>query len=111
MQVEAKCEFCGTAAWYKVKQMIDGQSVSLLAPELGSCGSSGRARRLFAAGCSQSRVPATGQRRPRPQLLERAASKAAESTAFVHPGTVYRKTSEEVEAELEARKQAAEVQE
>ena len=54
---------------------------SLAAPQLGSCTFSGRAWRLWAARHSQSGSQLLGAQ-PRPQVLERAASKVADSTAF-----------------------------
>ena len=60
---------------------------SLAAPELGSCGSSGRAWWPRAAQHSQG-GPRPVKYRPRLQLLELAASKAADFTGFDHPGDV-----------------------
>ena len=54
-------------------------------PELGSCASSGRAWRLRAARRSQGEARPLGSR-PLPRVLKCAASKAAGSTAFDHPG-------------------------
>ena len=54
------------------------------------CASAGRARRLWAARYSQSEAQPPGAP-PQPRgLLERAASKVADSTAFGHPGTRHR---------------------
>ena len=55
------------------------------APQLGSCASSGRAWRRLAARHSQEEAgPLSAQ--PLPRMLEPAASTAADSTAFDHPG-------------------------
>ena len=54
---------------------------------IGSCTSSGRAWGLWAARHSQEEADPLGAQ-PLPRLLERAASKAADSTAFDHPGTL-----------------------
>ena len=64
-----------------------GQSApALAAPQLGSCASSGSAWRLWAARHSQEEAgPLSAQ--PLPRLLEPAASKAADFTAFAHSGT------------------------
>jgi hypothetical protein len=57
----------------------------LAVPQLGSCASSGRAWRLWAARHSRCEAdPLRAQ--PLPRLLERAASKAADCTAFGHSG-------------------------
>ena len=59
----------------------------LAVPQLGSCASSRRALRLQAARHSQEEAsPLWAQ--PMPRVLELAASKAADSTAFEHPGAV-----------------------
>ena len=58
---------------------------TLAAPELDSCTSSERAWRLCAARHSQGEAQPLGAP-PRPQLLERAASKVADLTAFDQPG-------------------------
>ena len=50
---------------------------------LARCASSARAWRLWAARHSQSEARPLGSQ-PRPQLLERAASKVADFTAFDH---------------------------
>ena len=55
------------------------------APQLGSCASSGRTWRLWAARHSQEEAGPLGAQ-PLPLLLERAASKAADVTAFDHAG-------------------------
>ena len=58
---------------------------SLAGPQLGFCASSGRTWRLWAARHSQEEAgPLHAQ--PLPRLLERAASKVADFTAFDHPG-------------------------
>ena len=61
-----------------------GQSVTLAAPRLGSCASSGRAWRLWAARHSDEEADPLGAR-PRPRVLERAACNVADSTACGHP--------------------------
>ena len=58
-----------------------GQSAVFAVPQLGSCASSGRARRLWLAWHSQGEAQPLGAQ-PMPRVLERAASKVAESTAF-----------------------------
>ena len=68
-----------------MKALHHGQSASLVPPELGSCASSARVWRLWAARHSQSRGQATGSQ-PLPQVLELAASKVADFTAFDHVG-------------------------
>ena len=57
----------------------------LAVPQLGSCASSGRAWRRWAARHSQEDGGPLGAPPP-PRVLERAASKAADSTAFEHSG-------------------------
>ena len=57
-----------------------GQSGVLAAPQLGSCASSGRAWRLWAARHAQEEAGPLGAR-PLPSLLEPAASEAAHFTA------------------------------
>ena len=55
-------------------------------PPLGPCASSGRAWRLWAARHSQEEAgPLSAQ--PLPRVLELAASKVADVTAFDHAGT------------------------
>ena len=54
-------------------------------PLLGSCASSGRAWRLWAARCSQGKAGPLGAQ-PVPRLLELVAFKVADSTAFDRPG-------------------------
>ena len=54
-------------------------------PWLGSCASSGHAWRLRAAQHSQEEASSLSAQ-PLPRVLERAASQAADSTAFDHPG-------------------------
>ena len=54
-------------------------------PELGSCASTGRAWRLWAAQHSQKEAGPLGAQ-PLPRMLERAASKATGFTALDHPG-------------------------
>ena len=56
----------------------------LAVPQLGSCASSERTWRLWAARHSQEVSGPLGAQ-PRPRVLELAASKAAEVTAFDHP--------------------------
>jgi hypothetical protein len=64
-----------------------GQSLPLPVPQLGSCASLGRAwRHLVAWYNSQGEAQPLGAP-PLPLVLERSASKAADSTAFDHPGT------------------------
>ena len=59
--------------------------IPLAVPQLGSCGSSGRAWRLWAARRSQSEAQPPGVQ-PLARGLKRAASKVADSTAFFdHP--------------------------
>ena len=60
-----------------------GQSAPLAVPQLGACASSGRAWRLWAARLSQEEAGPLGVH-PLPRVLELAASKAADSTAFDH---------------------------
>ena len=62
-----------------------GQSAPLAAPPLGSCASSGRAWRLWAARHFQEEAESLGAQ-PLPQVLELAASKVADFTAFDHAG-------------------------
>ena len=62
------------------------QSAVLAVPELGSCASSGRAWRLWAARHSQEEADPLGAQ-PLPRVLELAASKAADVTACDHAGT------------------------
>ena len=62
-----------------------GQSGPLAAPPLGSCASSGRAWRLWAARRSQAEAGPLGAQ-PLPRLLELAASKAADVPTSDHPG-------------------------
>ena len=57
----------------------------LAVPQLGSCASSGRAWRLWAARYSQTEARPLGAQ-PLPRVLEPAASKAADVTAFDHVG-------------------------
>ena len=61
-----------------------GQSPHLAVPQLGSCASSGRAWRLRAARHSQEEAGPlrTGRPQSLPRVLELAASKAANFTAF-----------------------------
>ena len=58
-----------------------GQSACLAAPQLGSCASSGRAWWLWAARRSQEEAGPLGAQ-PLPRVLELAATKAADFTAF-----------------------------
>ena len=55
-------------------------------PQLGSCASSGRAWRLWAARHSQGETGPLGAQ-PLPRVLDLAASKAADSTACVVPSS------------------------
>ena len=68
----------------------------LLAPELGSCASSGRAWRLWAARHSQGEAQPMGPQ-PLPQVIELAASSVADSLAFLtmynHVGSGSRRAS------------------
>ena len=59
-----------------------GQSASLAVPQFSSCASSGRAWRLWAARHSQEESSPLGTQ-PLPPMLEPAASKAADATAFL----------------------------
>eukprot|EP00964_Phaeocystis_antarctica_P128440 scaffold92237_cov60-Phaeocystis_antarctica.AAC.2 len=59
---------------------------ALAVPQLGSCAFSERAWQLWAALDSQKEAGPLGAQ-PLPRVLERAASKAADFTAFDHPGT------------------------
>ena len=61
-----------------------GQSGPLAVPQLASCASSGRAWRLTARHSQGEARPLGPQ--PLPRVLELAASRAAESTGFDHPG-------------------------
>ena len=58
---------------------------ALAVPQLGSCAFSERAWQLWAALDSQKEAGPLGAQ-PLPRVLERAASKAADFTAFDHPG-------------------------
>ena len=58
-----------------------GQNAPRAAPQLGSSASSGRSWRLWAARHSQGEAQPLGAQ-PLPRLLVRAASKAADPTAF-----------------------------
>ena len=80
----AACAACVCAARVGAHQR--GQRAPLAGPQLGSRASSGRAWRLWAARHSQEEVGPLGAQ-PLPRLLELAASKAAEPTAFGHLGT------------------------
>ena len=64
----------------------------LAVPQLGSCASSGRAWWLWAARHSQEEAGPLGAP-PLPRVLELAASNAADSAAFHHPGS-FREASE-----------------
>ena len=55
----------------------------LAVPQLGSCAASGRAWRLWAAWHSQEEADPL-VRQPPPRVLELAASKVADFTAFDH---------------------------
>ena len=61
------------------------QSAPLAVPQLGSCASSGRTWRLWAARHAQEEVGPLGAQ-PLPRLLEPAAFDAADFIAFDHPG-------------------------
>ena len=61
------------------------QRARLAVPQLGSCGSSGRAWRLREARHAQKETDPLGAQ-PLPLVLERAASEAADFTAFDHSG-------------------------
>ena len=58
---------------------------TLAVPQLGSCASSGRAWRLWAARHSQEEAGPLGTQ-PLPRLLEPATSKVADFTAVGHSG-------------------------
>ena len=60
-----------------------GQSASLAVTQLGSCASSGRAWRLWAARHSQKEASSLSAQ-PLPRVLEPAASKAAHFIAVDH---------------------------
>ena len=62
-----------------------GQSAPLAVPQLGSCASSGRAWHAALAGLALPREGPLGAC-SLPQVLELAASKADDSTAFDHSG-------------------------
>ena len=62
-----------------LKAEQQGQSATLAVPQLGSCASSGRLWRLWAARHSQEEAGPLGAQ-PLPQVLEPAASKAAHCT-------------------------------
>ena len=62
------------------------KSAVLAVPQLGSCASSGRAWRLWAARHAQEEAGPLGAR-PLPSVLEPAASEAAQLTAFDHVGS------------------------
>ena len=62
---------------------------ALVGPQLGSCASSGRAWRLTARHSQGEARPLGAQ--PLPRVLELAASRAAESTAFEHAGAAGRR--------------------
>ena len=59
----------------------------LAVPEVGPCALSGRAWRLWVARHSQEETQSLSAQ-PLPRVLERAAYKAADFTAFDHPATV-----------------------
>ena len=65
---------------------------ALAVPQLGSCAFSGRARRLWLVWHSQGEAQPLGALPP-PRVLERTASKAADSTAVDHVGATLGKTS------------------
>ena len=64
-----------------------GQKAPWAAPQLGSCASSGRTWRLWAARHSQGEARPLGPQQL-PRMLELAASKTADFTAFDHSGGV-----------------------
>ena len=90
--LEAKARFPeGSEPWAKATAsafdvLQHGQSAVLAVPQLGSCASSGRAWRLWAARHSQEEAGPLGAR-PLPSVLEPAASEAAQLTAFDHVGS------------------------
>ena len=65
--------------------MVKVPPIAVLQP--GSCASSGRTWRLWAARHSQGEPRPLGSQ-PRPQLLELATSKVAHFTACVHAGDI-----------------------
>ena len=71
---------------YGVLVTPHGQSAAWPVPQLGSCASSGRAWRLWAARHSQGEAGPLGAQ-PLPGVLDPAASKGSDSTAF-HPSTL-----------------------
>ena len=76
---EATVQFPRTVA------LLHGQSARLAVLQLAPCASSGRSWQLWAARCFQEEAgPLSAQ--PLPWVLELAASKAADSTAFDHSG-------------------------
>ena len=75
----------GGAVVAHVDVVQHGQSAPLAVPQLGPCASSGRARRLWAARSSQEEAGSLGTQ-PLPRVLELAASKVADFTAFGHAG-------------------------
>ena len=77
-------EWLPTAHFLDLSVLQHGQSAPLAVPQLGFCASSGRAWRLWAARHSQEEASPLGAQ-PLPQVLERAASKAADLTASVAP--------------------------
>ena len=62
-----------------------GQSAPKAVPGLSSCASSGHGWWLWPARLSQEEAGPLGAQPP-PRVLELAASKIADSTAFDHPG-------------------------
>ena len=69
----------------ELKAAQHGRSAVLAAPQHGSCASSGHTWRLWAARHSQGEASPLGAQ-PLPRLLEPAASKATDFTAFDHAG-------------------------
>ena len=74
---------------------------ALAVPQLGSCVSPGRARRLWAARHSQEEAGSLDAQPP-PRVLEPAASKAADFAAFDHPGLALGSSRSAGGAHLEA---------
>eukprot|EP00964_Phaeocystis_antarctica_P097732 scaffold63814_cov63-Phaeocystis_antarctica.AAC.2 len=72
-------------AWPSSSAQQHGQSAPFVVPQLGSCASSGRAWRLWAARHSQEEAGPLGAQ-PLPRVLERAVTKAADVTAFDRSG-------------------------
>ena len=73
------------AALFSLTVARHGQSAVWAAPQLGSCASSGRVWRLWAARHSRGAAQPLGTP-PMPRVLELVASKAADFPGFDHPG-------------------------